>query len=138
MLRNYLMIAFRNLIKNKTFSCINIFGLAIGMMGCILIAAFIVNELSYDKYAKHAAQIFRIELQLTQNGGVVEYPDVDVAVGAGIKKTFPEVLASSRITGQNTLLVKNGDKFFKESHFTFCDSDFFKIFSIPLVGRGSR
>ena len=133
MLKNYLRIAYRNLIKNKTFSFVNIFGLAIGFMGCILIAAFVINELSYDTYPKRAAQIFRIELQLTQNGGVVEYPDVDVAVGAGIKKTFPEVLASTRITGQNIMLVKNGERFFKESHFTFCDSDFLKIFSIPLV-----
>ncbi len=133
MFRNYLRIAFRNLIKNKTFSFINIFGLAIGLMGCILIAAFVINELSYDTYAKEAAQIFRIELQLTQNGGVVEYPDVDVAVGAGIKKTFPEVLAFARTTGQNTVLVKNGDRFFKESHFTLCDSDFLRIFSIPLI-----
>jgi putative ABC transport system permease protein len=133
MFRNYIRIAIRNLVKHKTFSAINVFGLAIGLAGCILIAAFVSNELSYDTYAKHAAQIYRIELQLTQNGGEMDITNVDVAVGAGIKNTFPEVLASSRIFGQKEMFVKNGDKLFKESHFTFCDSNFLQMFSIPLV-----
>ena len=132
MLRSYFMIAFRNLIKNKTFSCINIFGLAIGMMSCILIAAFVSDELSYDKYPVHATQIYRIELQLAQNGGVMDISNVDVAVGAGMKNTFPEILASTRIIRQNEMFVKNGDKLFKESRFSFCDSNFLQMFSIPL------
>jgi putative ABC transport system permease protein len=133
MFRNYLRIAIRNLVKNKTFSAINIFGLAVGLTGCILIAAFIFDELSYDKYAEQAARVYRLELQFAQNGGMAVYPNVDVAVGAGIKNTYPEVLASSRLTGQNPVFVKYGEKLFKESHFTFCDSNFLQIFSIPLL-----
>ena len=110
MFRNYIIIAIRNLVKHKTFSAINVFGLSIGLGACLLIAAFISSELSYDSYADHAHQLYRIELQITQNGGIVEYPNVDVAVGAGIKNAFPEVLASSRISGQNEMFVRNGDK----------------------------
>jgi putative ABC transport system permease protein len=133
MFRNYIRIAIRNLMKHKTFSAINVFGLAIGLAACILIAAFVSNELSYDLYAEDAHQLYRIELQLAQNGGVLDISNVDVAVGAGIKNAFPEVLASSRIFGQKEMFVKNGDKLFKESHFTFCDSNFLQMFSIPLV-----
>ena len=133
MFRNYLRIAIRNLSKHKSFSFINIFGLAIGIAGCLLIAAFIINELSYDRYPVKASRIYRLGLNITQNGGLADYPDVDVAVGAGIKNTYPEVVASTRATGNNTMFVKNGDKIFKESHITYCDSNFLQIFSIPLI-----
>ncbi len=133
MFRNYITIAIRNLMKHRTFSAINVFGLTIGLTACILIAAFISNELSYDSYAEHAHQLYRIELQINQNGGIVEYPNVDVAVGSGIKNTYPEVLTSSRITGPNEMFIRNGDKLFKESHVTFCDSNFLQMFSIPLA-----
>jgi putative ABC transport system permease protein len=133
MFRNYIRIAIRNLVKHKTFSAINVFGLAVGLAACILIAAFVLNELSYDTYSQHASQLYRIELQITQNGGVVEYPNVDVAVGSGIKNSFPEVLASSLINRQGEIFVKIGDKLFKESNIAFCDSNFLQIFSIPLI-----
>jgi putative ABC transport system permease protein len=81
----------------------------------------------------HAAQIYRLSLRITQNGGVADFPDVDVAVGAGIKNAFPEVLASARINGKNAMLMRNGDKLFKEQNITFCDSNFLQMFSIPLV-----
>jgi putative ABC transport system permease protein len=132
MFKNYFRIAIRNLAQHKSFSFINIFGLAVGITGCILIGAFVFNELNYDKTPALASQIYRLTLQITENGGTDVYPDVDVAVGAGIKNTFPEVIASTRINGNNTILLKNGDKVFKESHITFCDSNFLQIFSIPL------
>ncbi len=132
MFKNYFRIALRNLAQHKSFSFINIFGLAIGITGCILIGAFVFNELNYDRNPVLASQTYRLGLQITQNGGTADYPDVDVAVGAGIKNTFPEVIASTRITGNRTAFFKNGDKIFKEPHITFCDSNFLQIFSITL------
>jgi putative ABC transport system permease protein len=99
----------------------------------MLIAAFLFDELSYDTYPDHAAQIYRLGLRITQNGGDADYPDVDVAVGAGIKNAFPEVLASARINGKNAMLMRKGDKLFKEENITFCDSNFLQMFSIPLI-----
>ncbi len=132
MFKNYFRIAIRNLARHKSFSFINIFGLAIGITACILIGAFVFNELNYDRNAELASQTYRLGLQITQNGGTADYPDVDVAVGAGIKNTFPEVISSTRINGNNTAFFKNGDKVFKEPHITFCDSNFLQIFSISL------
>jgi putative ABC transport system permease protein len=133
MFRNYFRIAFRNLAQHRSFSFINIFGLSVGITGCLLIGAFIFNELNYDRYPELASRIYRLRLQIIQNGGTAEYPDVDVAVGAGIKNIFPEVIASTRTNGNNTLFVRYEDKIFKETHITFCDSDFLQIFSIPLA-----
>ena len=134
MLKNYFRIAFRNLVKHKSFSLINILGLTIGITGCILISVFIsANELSYDRNAELSSRIYRMGLQIKQNGGQADYPDVDVAVGPGIKNIYPEMIACSRVNGNNQMFFKYGDKQFKESHITFCDSNFLQIFSIPLV-----
>src|SRR5277367_6652379 len=114
MIRNYLRIAIRNLRKNKIFSFINVFGLAVGLTCCMLIAAFLIDELNYDKYPEHANQIYRVGIKLLQNGGVADYPSADVAVGAGIKNTFPEVLASTRINNWSNVFIHYQDKQFKE------------------------
>src|SRR5258706_5678809 len=132
MLKNYFKIAIRNLRKNKVFSIINIAGLAIGLTCFMLIAVFVYSELSYDKYPGDARNIYRIHLSVTGNGDVAEYPNVDVAVGQGIKNAFPEVKASTRIFNVSEF-VKYNDKQFKEGRLGFADSNFLQIFSIPLV-----
>src|SRR5437868_1878630 len=97
MLQNYLRIAWRNLSKNKVFSLINVLGLATGLTCCILIAVYVYDELSYDKYPSQAGQIYRVGVRVLGNGAVDDYPNVDIAVGEGMKNAFPEVLSSSRL-----------------------------------------
>ena len=132
MIKNYFKIALRNLRKNKAFSFINIFGLAIGLTCFMLIAAFVLNELSYDKYPANAKNIYRVILSVTGNGDVAAYPMVDVAVGEGIKKAFPEVKASTRLATANDF-IKYDDKQFKEKQLSYVDSNFLQMFSIPLL-----
>jgi putative ABC transport system permease protein len=133
MLKNYFKIAFRNVLKNRIFSLINIFGLAVGLTCCMLISAFLYNELSFDKYPEHAFQIYRVGLKIEQNGGIADYPDVDVAVGEGIKNALPGIAESARITSARFMFLQHGDKQFKENLITFCDSNFLQMFSIPLI-----
>src|SRR4029079_10193011 len=109
MVKNYLKIAWRNLTKNKVFSIINISGFAIGLTCFVLIAVFVINELSYDKYPAEAKNIYRVNLSVTGNGDVAAYPLVDVAVGEGIKNAFPEVKTFTRIW-QVSDFVKYNDK----------------------------
>ena len=132
MIKNYFKIALRNFSKNKVFSFINILGFAIGLTCFILIAVFVIDELSYDKYPAHAENIYRVNLSVAGNGDVAVYPHVDVAVGEGIKNAFPEVKASTRIFSVSDF-VKYDDKQFKEEHLAFADSNFLQIFSIPLI-----
>jgi putative ABC transport system permease protein len=132
MIKNYLKIALRSIIKNRTFSIINVLGLAIGLTCFMLIAVFVYNEVSYDKYPADAKNIYRLNLSVTGNGDIAVYPNVDLAVGEGIKKAFPEVKAFTRISPAVDF-IKYDDKQFKEEHLAFADSDFLRTFSIPLI-----
>ena len=133
MLRNYFKIGLRNLARHKAFSLINVFGLTIGLTCFMLISSFIYDELSYDKYALQYKNIYRVGLQLAQNGGIDEYPSVDIAVAAGIKRTFPEVVDATRIVGPSTDYVRNGDDNILEKSIALADSNFLEFFSIPLI-----
>ncbi|MEO8861575.1 MAG: ABC transporter permease [Ginsengibacter sp.] len=132
MIKNYLKIALRNLRKNKIFSFINIFGLAIGLTCFMFIAVFVYNELSYDKYPVNAKDMYRVLLSATGNGDVAVYPRVDAAVGKGMKNAFPEIKTSTRLAPSNDF-IKYDDKQFKEEHLAFADSNFLKMFSIALI-----
>ncbi|HZX74450.1 MAG TPA: ABC transporter permease, partial [Cyclobacteriaceae bacterium] len=138
MFKNYFKIGLRNLMRHKAFSLINIMGLAIGFTCFMLIASYVYDELSYDQYAEQKNNIYRVGVQLTQNGGVDDYPHVDIAVGAGIKNEFPEVLASTRTTGKFADYVQLEDTFVKEESVVYADSNFLSIFSIPLVEGSSE
>lgn len=133
MIKNYCKIAWRNLVKNKTFAFINIVGLSVGLTCFMLIAAFVYDELSYDRYSAQASQLYRVGIHLDANGGTTDFPMVDAAVGNGIKETFPEVLASTRYQGGPALFVKYNDKQFKEEKTVYLDSNFLNTFSIPLI-----
>ena len=137
MLKNYFKIALRNFRKSKIFSFINIFGLAVGLTCFMLIAAYVYNELSYDRYPKDAKDIYRVILSVQGNGNEVVYPAVDVAVGEGIKNTFPEVKEFARLVPTSEY-VKYSDKQFKEEHIAFADSNFLQMFSIPLLEGNAR
>jgi putative ABC transport system permease protein len=132
MFKNYFKIALRNLKKNKAFSLINIFGLAIGLTCFMLMAVFVVNELSYDIYPAQSSNIYRVILSVTGNGDVAAYPMVDVAVGEGMKNAFPEIKATTRLAPVSDF-IKYNDKQFKEEKIAFADSNFLQMFSIPLI-----
>jgi len=132
MIKNYFKIALRNLEKNKAFSFINIFGLATGLACFMFIAVFVYSELSYDRYPAQSKNIYRVLLSVTGNGDVAAYPDVDNAIGPGLKDAFPGVKSFTRISPAQDF-VKYGDKQFKETHLAFTDSTFLQMFSIPLL-----
>lgn len=132
MFRNYFKTALRNFTKNKAFSFINIFGLAIGLTCFVLITVFVYDELSYDRYAADANNIYRVNLNVTGNGDVAVYPNVDFAVGEGMRNAFPEIKSFARMTPAKDF-VKYDDKQFKEDKLAFADSNFLQMFSIPLT-----
>lgn len=133
MFKNYYKIAIRNLRKNKSHSLINILGLAMGITCCMLIAVYVFDELSYDKNNPIANQIYRVEINLTGNGTEEIYPNVDLAVGNGIKQAFPEVQTFTRLVKQRPTYVKYEENQFKESRLAAVDANFLQIFNISLV-----
>ncbi|HZG23953.1 MAG TPA: ABC transporter permease, partial [Chitinophagaceae bacterium] len=133
MLRNYFKIAVRNLWRNKGFSAINIFGLALGIATCLVIMIFVQNELSYDRFNEKAERMFRVILRGSMQGGELKESHVMAPVAQTLKKDYPEVLEATRIRTYGTPRITYADKMFRDDAFAFVDSNFFQVFTIPLT-----
>ncbi len=134
MIRNYLKIAFRNLIKHKAYSFINIFGLAIGIASCLLIILYVQNELSYDRFNKNADRIFRINTDLKFGATELHIPVCPDMMGPDLKQDYPQVEEYTRIYNWGgKKLVKKGHEFNTEQKTAYVDSTFFKVFTFPVV-----
>jgi putative ABC transport system permease protein len=133
MFHNYLTSLWRYVSKNKVFTFINVAGLAIGMLACMLIAQFVLHELSYDNFLDKKDRIFRLQLDRYDKGELsTRWASGAAGIGPDIKANFPEVEKYSRLIRLNATLA-NGDIFFKEENACFASEDFFKIFSIKLI-----
>jgi len=113
MFRNYFKIAFRNLWRNKSFSLINIVGLAIGIATCLIIMLFVNNELSYDKYNEKADQMYTVFFQGNVQGEKMNEASVMPPVAQTLKKDFPEVEAATRLRNYGTPKLIYCNKSFK-------------------------
>jgi putative ABC transport system permease protein len=134
MFKNYFKTAWRNLIKNKVSSSINIAGLTIGLTCCLLIALYIQYELSFDKFETNGNRIARVIMQYNFDGSseANEGNYTSVRVAAIFPKTFPEVESAIKMT-EYSRVVKYDDKMFDEKNFMYADSNFFNIFSFKLL-----
>ena len=139
MFKNYFKIALRNIRRHKTYSFINIIGLAIGMACCILILLYVQDELSYDSYHANADHIYRLVAQGKSSGGEERR---NAAIGAPIAKIFsnalPEIRKAARLYSEDRVLVKNGEKKFFEERFFFADPDIFDVFSFSFIRGDSQ
>src|SRR5450755_206530 len=134
MIKNYFTIAWRNLAKNKIYSFINITGLAIGLSCFILIALFILDELSFDRYNDKADRIYRINSDIRFGGGELHLPVTSDMMGELLKKDYPEVEQYTRIyASSGSKLIKKGKDFIIEDHVAHADSTFFEVFSLPVI-----
>ncbi|HWB27749.1 MAG TPA: ABC transporter permease [Chitinophagaceae bacterium] len=133
MFRNYVKIALRNLRRDKAFSAINILGLALGIATCLLITIYVQNELSYDRYNKNADRIVRVTFRGVMESGTVKEANVMPPVAAAFKKDFPEVLEATRIRPVGSHKAVYGEKSFRDDPMAFVDSNFFRVFTLPLL-----
>jgi len=127
---NYLKIALRRIKRQKGYSFINIFGLAIGMACCILIVLWIQNELSFDKFHANKDRLFRIQNKLS-SGNYAN--SLTYALPPALKEEYPEVEEAARVWPWHRSLVKYKDKSFDEENFYLTDPGFFKMFSFPFI-----
>ena len=134
MLKNYIKIAFRNLIRHKGYTFINIFGLATGIICCLLILVYVQDELSYDKYHEKAEQIYRIVNAGVIRGNQIEIPLVSGPWGPAMVEEFPEVLKAVRIKPPDSRwVIAHGEKKFPEKGLYFADPTFFEVFDVEMV-----
>ena len=126
MLRNYLTVAIRNLLRHKVYSLINVAGLAIALMCCILVFLFVEDELSYDRYHENADRIYKV---VRQDAALTPGP-----LAAALLSDFPEVVRAARIaSGFGKMLVSYGERSFYEKQFLFADASVFDIFTFPFI-----
>lgn len=133
MLKNYFIIAWRNIRRHKSFAFINIAGLAVGIASCILIFTVVKYELSYDSFQPNYHQIYHVVSQTKTPDGIhytsgVPFPALDA-----IRIDFPEAITGAILANfgsQVTIPGKNntGKKFIENNGFFFCDPEFFRIF----------
>lgn len=136
MLSNYIKVAFRQLLKNKTFSLINIFGLSVGVAVCVLLTMFIQDEFAYEKHFKDHERVYRIYTKFTDDKGQQEFPRVSPPIATGLKELLPEVENASRLVMPPDVtqhLVRYKDKQFFETNGQLVDSTFFDIFNYEFI-----
>jgi putative ABC transport system permease protein len=136
MFRNYLKVALRNLLKRKSYTLINVFGLATGMAVCLLIVLFINSELGYDSFHLKSERIYRVVLERKYPERSTHYSFIPGAIGEAIKTEFPEVEESTRVfnfLGNGNYFIRIGEKVFEEQRVLLADSNFFRVFNAAFI-----
>jgi len=140
MLRNYLKVAWRNLLRHKAFSAINIVGLAIGMAACLLILQYVAFELSYDDFHAKGDRIYRIR-QDRYNAGKLSTEWVSGAYAAGnaFKDAFGEIEQYVKVVGTAPIVVDaKANEQLKVEKVYYASQAFFNVFSYPLIVGDAR
>ncbi|MBC8491308.1 MAG: ABC transporter permease [Candidatus Marinimicrobia bacterium] len=132
---NYLKIAFRNLFTQKIYTFINIFGLAVGMLCCILIYVYVSDELSYDNFHKDGDRIFRVISEGQSDTDKRSSAAVSGPVAPTLKSDFPQVEYAARIFPIGREKVSHEESVFYEEDGLFADNDIFQILTFtPVMG----
>src|ERR1700753_3341717 len=137
MIKNYLKIAWRNLWRNKFFSSINILGLGLGMACSILILLWVQNELSMDAFHENCARLYTVMERQYYDGKAHGQYAVPGVLANQLKKTLPEVEYATNFGFNNDNTFRVGNKILKLNG-NSADSDFFKMFSFPLLKGDAR
>ncbi len=132
MLKNYLVVAWRNLLRNKLYSFTNIIGLSIGISCCIIIFLFIQDELSYDKHHQNAPDIFRITEVLHLPKEMREQAGTSAPMAPAFKANFPEVKEALRIQHSGRILSYKDKKFY-DLKLRYTDSSYFNVFTHKVL-----
>src|SRR3954467_4032315 len=138
MFKNYLKTGWRNLLKSKGFSIINISGLAAGLACFILIALYVVDELSYDRYNRNADRIYRVNSDIKFGGGDLRLAVCSDPMGQTLKSDYPQVEEFTRIFSNGSKLIKKGKDYIDEEHLAHADSTFFRVFTFAAIAGDTR
>ncbi len=133
LIRSYIKLAFRQILRQRVYSTINIVGLAVGIACFFLIGLWVRDELSFDRFHEKKDRIFRI-LNKMEDGDLI--PSPTYALAPALKALHPEVVEYSRVIPWYSSLVRHGDKVFQEFGIHLADPGFFRMFTFPFI-RGN-
>ena len=139
MFKNYIKTAWRNLINSKVYSFLNIIGLATGLACFLLIALYVKDEMSYDRFYPNAERIYRINSDIRFGGADMHMPVTSDMMGQLLKKDYPQVEQYTRIyTFDGDKLIKKGNEYIDESKVANVDSTFFNVFQMPVISGNTK
>ena len=134
MYRNYFKVGWRNILKNKTYSLINIGGLAIGLACCIAIGLYIFDEYSYDRFHSRHKDIYRVVDQQVMGGEVFNIASTPGPLGTALRSDFPEVEQFCRIGRTKSAgILKTGESVIEPEDLLIVDNSFFSLFDFELL-----
>jgi len=135
MIKNYLKLAWRNLMKHKFISFINLFGLTMGLACCLLITIYILHETSYDKYNTNVNRIYRVTRSFNNPDGAVTLRLSTVAPPFGplLQNYFPDIQKITRFLPNGRSAIKYEEKLFTENQLFYVDEHVFDVFSVDVV-----
>jgi len=142
MIRHFFQVAWRNLVKRKFYSSINIVGLAIGMACCVLITLYVQNELSYDQYHTKRDRMYRVvqTFRNVQEGETLTAPTPEdyqvwgcAPLGPALQADFPEIEKVVQFMSPVSLLLQQGEKRFQQDNLLMMDSTAFDVFSWKML-----
>ena len=136
MIKTYIKTAWRFLLKNKTFSFINVFGLAVGTLCCLYILVYVKDQYSYDKHHKDVSRIYRVDRKLKTPDGIFTLANSGGFICPAMKRDFPEVEQFTRVVpfiGIDKHLLRYKDHSVYETNPYYVDSTFFEVFSYHFV-----
>ena len=134
---NFFKTSFRYLTKDRTFSFINIFGLAVGLTAVLCIAFYVMRETNYDRFHMDADRIYRVSIAMSGNGIEQESYQFTPPVGPTMKAEVPEIEEYTRMSGGRSFIAATNDKLFKLDGVCYVDTAFFNMFTFQLV-RGNK
>ena len=143
MIKNFIKVTLRNIVRQKTFSAINIFGFAIGLAVCMIISLYVYDDLSYDRFHENSKDIYRL---LTKDTSVEDlmYGITSGPLVAGIKEGVPEVLASTRVSNNGRDSIRRADVEQSEDEETIhtrtiiADTGFFDVFDFKILAGNNE
>ena len=139
MARNYLIIALRQLTRNKLYSVINIAGLAIGFASSLLILLFVRNELTYDKFHKNKDRIYRVAEEFKTGDGFIHTGLTPARLAQALTDHFPQIEKTVRVDYDlGRYQIEYKEKSFEETSITAVDPDFFEVFSFELLSGNPK
>lgn len=134
MITSHLTIAWRNILRNKTYSFINLMGLSVGICCFLLLFLFVKDELGYDRYNAHSDRIFRLNRTFLSNDGTPSLNLAHVAPPFGplMKEDFPQVQEAVRLF-TTSALIRRGEMIFKEDDIYAAEENLFKVFDFRIL-----
>ena len=138
MFRNYVKTAWRSLRKNKTFSILNITGLSIGLACSLLIALYVLDELSYDRFNTQAARIYRIDEQVKFGDFNYHGAEVPAIMGPAFAKDFKQIEQYVRFKSSFGVVIQKGSESIREDRAVYADSSLFDVFTLEMIAGDKR